>query len=105
MVNVTNLPYPKNLTGLMDIVDKANFYTNYAMGPISVVVVFVIAFFALNSSTGNRQTKSSITSSLWITSIWALFISLLPNMLDGSIVIGLFIITGFSTLLLAQSKS
>lgn len=87
---------PENITTVSGIVNYANSMTGYLIGPAVLFLVFMIALIT-QLTMPNSRTEESIVSSLWLVAILGMFLALIPNMLDGTIVLGLFIVAGLST--------
>lgn len=103
MVNITTYEYPTNLTDISDIIGVANNYTHvaagqYLLGPVLLFLLFGVVLLTLLQK--KQDAASSISASLWVTTIAGIFLSLMPNMLNPSYVLGLGAASALSAILL-----
>lgn len=92
---------PPNITDVAGMVEYANSGVNYMIGPMALIVIFMIALITF--SYGRYKPAESITASLWITALLSVYMATVPNLLDGSIALFLIIVAGLSSLLLWSS--
>lgn len=93
------LTNPPNITDAAKMVEYANEGVNYLLGPIALLVVFLICLITF-SMRPNSKPETSITASLWITTILSVYMTTVPNLLDGTITLFLIVVTGLSSILL-----
>jgi ABC-type multidrug transport system permease subunit len=96
------LQNPENLTTVFEITDFANEMTGYMVGPLVLIAIFSISNITFLSSGRNKE--DSILASLWLTSLSGFLLSLIPNMINAEIVIGLLIVTALSSIFLFKGQ-
>lgn len=97
-----NMPNPENLTTAEGAVTYMNDLTAVdsvpILGPIILIGIFFLFFYTLIQA--RNEMNISAVSSLWVTTVISFFLTLIPDMISGEIVLGLIILTAISTLLL-----
>ena len=96
------LQNPENLSTVFEITDFANEMTDYMIGPALLIAIFSITSITMLSA--GRAKEDSIVASLWITTISGMLLSLVPNMLNSTIVLGLAIVTALASVFLFRGQ-
>lgn len=102
-MSIITYPGMENVTGVYEVLDTANSYTGYLMGPVALITIFVLLMMIFMSRPDNNS-AASITASLWVTTLAAIMLSLVPNMLNNQYAVFMMIATALSTIFLWRRR-